>query len=119
MSKQDEVEDADEPAKRTNFSPRGKKIVFSSSDELPMLKAWFESQTHPSSQEMMTFAEELNGTEFRQASGREKVDFRHVNNWFKNERARMRKSKDMASVSQVTFRTEYPDIGSVEQDEEP
>lgn len=98
VSKQENDSDEhEEPSKRTNVSQRGKKIVFSVTDELPLLKAWYENQSHPSSQEMVKFANDLNETEFRKSEGREKVDFRHVNNWFKNERARARKTKFIPS----------------------
>ena len=110
LCKQDSDKDeTDEPAKRLNFSPRTKKIVFSVTDELPLLRAWFENQSHPSTQEMAKYAEDLNQTEFRKSTGREKVDFRHVNNWFKNERARARRNKGV-EVSQVKYRIEYGDL---------
>lgn len=118
MSKQDnDSDEPDEPAKRCNFSPRGKKIVFSGADEVPLLRAWFEKHSHPSAEEMAMFAKELNETEFRKSSGREKVDFRHVNNWFKNERARARKTKEIA-LSQVRYRTEYSELRTGEEEEE-
>lgn len=118
VSKQDnDSDETDEHTKSSNYSPRGKKIVFSVADELPLLRSWFKSHSHPASQEMVTFAKELNDTEFRKSLGREKVDCRHINNWFKNERARERKGKEM-SVSQVQYRTKYSEMETGEEKEE-
>lgn len=106
----------DMPSKRSSYiSQRSKKIVFSTSEELPLLRASFEEQSHPSTERMTELAEELNKTEFRKTQGREKVDFRHVNNWFKNERARVRKGSH--NFSQVVYRTEYRKLGYRTEDE--
>ncbi|XP_028393588.1 uncharacterized protein LOC114517934 [Dendronephthya gigantea] len=95
---------------------RSKKIVFSPKKELPILRASFEAQSHPSTQKMSELADELNKNEFRATHGREKVDIRHVNNWFKNERARVRKLNP--EHSQVAYRTEYskPESGTEDED---
>lgn len=98
--------DEDTPSIRGSYAvQRSKKIVFNPSEELPLLRASFENEPHPSSQRMTELVLELNETGFRKTPGREKVDFRHVNNWFKNERARVRKCNQ--EFSQVTYRTEY------------
>ena len=111
ISKPDDTEDEKGMLSKRDscLAQRSKKIVFSSSHELPILKASFETETHPSSQKMTEIAEELNTTEFRQTPGREKVHFRHVNNWFKNERARARKVNQ--DFSQIVYRTEYKKFG--------
>ena len=117
VSRSDAPDDnEDMPSKRGSYiSQRSKKIVFSSGEELPLLKASFEEQSHPSTQRMTELAEELNKTDFRKTQGREKVDFRHVNNWFKNERARIRKGSQ--DISQVMYRTEYSKLGYRTEDE--
>ena len=117
LSKPEDADDSDDsPSKQSScVTPRSKKIVFSSNEELPLLRASFEEQSHPCTQRMTELAEELNNTEFRKTHGREKVDFRHVNNWFKNERARVRKGN--LELSQVTYRTEYSMLGSCAEDD--
>ena len=117
LSKPEDINDnEDTPSKQGScITQRTKKIVFSPKEEVPLLRASFEAQSHPSTQRMTELAEELNKTEFRKTQGREKVDFRHVNNWFKNERARVRKGN--MEVSQVKYRTEYSMLGSGNEDE--
>ena len=119
LSKSDTTDESEDiPSKRSSYtSHRSKKIVFSSGEELPLLRTSFEEQSHPSTQRMTELAEELNKTEFRKTQGREKVDFRHVNNWFKNERARVRKG-NQDSFSQVVYRTEYNDKLRYKTDDE-
>ena len=103
-------ENEDTPSKRACLAQRSKKIAFGADEELPILRASFQVQSHPSTQSMIELAGELNKTEFRKSLGREKVDFRHVNNWFKNERARVRKLSQ--EYSQVKYRTEYSMVGT-------
>lgn len=111
LSKPEDADDnEDMPLKRGSYvMQRSKKIVFSK-EELPLLRASFKALSHPSTQRMTELAEELNKTEFRKTHGRKKVDFCHVNNWFKNERSRVRKGNH--EFSQVAYRTEYSMLGS-------
>jgi hypothetical protein len=112
LSRTDDGEDNDDsPSKQSScVTQRSKKIVFNSKEELPILRASFEAESHPSTQRMTDLAEELNNTDFRKTQGRERVDFRHVNNWFKNERARVRKGNQ--EFSHVSYRTEYSMVGT-------
>lgn len=114
---QNKDEDDDMPSKQGScLSQRSRKICFSPKEELPILKASFEAQSHPSTQKISELADELNKNEFRTTPGREKVDIRHVNNWFKNERARVRKLNQ--EFSQVAYRGEYCKPGSGTEDED-
>ena len=82
-------------------SSRGKKIVFSPVHEIPALRSWYESDPKPSAKDMSKYADILNGGEFRQTH--EPVTFRHVNTWFKNERARLRRESLMEDMSRPSM----------------
>lgn len=121
--KPENSDDIEEIRSRQGYaSQRSKKIVFNPKEELPILRAAFEIQPHPSTQTMTKLAKELNQGEFRKINGRERVDFRHVNNWFKNERSRVKKGStgSIREFSQATYRTEteYSGVGSGNEDED-
>lgn len=82
-------------------SSRGKKIVFSPVYEIPALRSWYEKDPKPTAKEMTKFADILNTSEFRQSH--EPVTFRHVNTWFKNERARLRRESLMDEMSRPSM----------------
>ena len=80
---------------------RGRKIVFSPVHEIPLLRSWYENDPKPNSQELAKYADILNQSEFRKA--REGVTARHVNTWFKNERARLRREGLLEDLSRPTM----------------
>ena len=82
-------------------SSRGKKIVFSPVYEIPVLRSWYEKDPKPTAKDMTKLADILNKGEFRQSH--EPVSFRHVNTWFKNERARLRRESLMDDMSRPSM----------------
>ncbi|XP_048581722.1 uncharacterized protein LOC116610729 [Nematostella vectensis] len=89
------------PRKPDIITQRGKKIVFSPINEIPMLRAWYEENPKPTMSELDKYAVILNDTEFRKT--RESVCSRHVNTWFKNERARWRREGLMQELSRPSM----------------
>lgn len=88
---------------KAEYSPlqRGRKIVFSPVHEIPMLRSWYENDPKPSAQDLAKCADILNRSEFRKS--REAVTARHVNTWFKNERARLRREGLLEDLSRPSM----------------
>ena len=82
-------------------SPRGKKIVFNSSCEIPLLRKWYDDNPKPDTKDLTKYAEILNNLEHRKT--REQVLARHVNTWFKNERARLRREGLLDDLSRPSM----------------
>ncbi|XP_031554084.1 DNA-binding protein SATB1-like [Actinia tenebrosa] len=98
--------DEDDPDSLTPKKPeistqRGKKIVFNPSHEIPMLRSWYENDPKPNMSDLERFTEILNNSEFRKT--REAVSLRHVNTWFKNERARWRRESLMEDLARPSM----------------
>ncbi|XP_020909929.1 DNA-binding protein SATB1 isoform X2 [Exaiptasia diaphana] len=92
------------PKKPEISTQRGKKIVFSPAHEIPMLRSWYENDPKPNMAELSRFTEILNNSEFRKT--REAVSLRHVNTWFKNERARWRRDSLIQDLSRPSMAVE-------------
>ena len=80
---------------------RGRKIVFSPAHEIPLLRSWYENNPKPTTQDLEKCADILNKTEFRKS--REAVTARHINTWFKNERARLRREGLLEDLSRPSM----------------
>ena len=91
-------------------SSRGKKIVFSPLHEIPALRSWYENDPKPNAKEMSKYADILNAGEFRQSH--EPVAFRHVNTWFKNERARLRRESLMEDMTRPSMVPKKEDVNN-------
>lgn len=89
------------PRKPEISTQRGKKIVFSPAHEIPMLRSWYEGDPKPSMAELNRYTEILNNSEFRRSH--EAVSLRHVNTWFKNERARWRRDSLIQDLSRPSM----------------
>ena len=80
---------------------RGKKIVFNSTIEIPLLRKWYDENPKPDLKDLTRYAEILNNLDQRKT--REQVLARHVNTWFKNERARLRREGLLEDLSRPSM----------------
>ena len=101
LSKEQEEEGSMSPGKKMLFTPRGKKIVFNAAVEIPLLRKWYEENPKPDLKDLTGYAEILNSLEERKS--KEQVLARHVNTWFKNERARLRREGLLEDLSRPSM----------------
>ena len=67
------------------------QISFHASLELPLLRKWFHATPSPSEAQFSSFADQLNGAEWRKSTDRIRVTKEKLRNWWKNERARRKR----------------------------
>lgn len=101
LSKEQEQDGSSSPGKKMLATLRGKKIVFNSTDEIPLLRKWYEENPKPDIKDLTRYAEILNNLDQRKT--REQVLARHVNTWFKNERARLRREGLLEDLSRPSM----------------
>lgn len=101
LSKEQEQDGSSSPGKKMLASLRGKKIVFNSTVEIPLLRKWYEENPKPDIKDLTRYAEILNNLDQRKT--REQVLARHVNTWFKNERARLRREGLLEDLSRPSM----------------
>lgn len=101
LSKEQEEDGSMSPSRKLLITPRGKKIVFNTSVEIPLLRKWYEETPKPDLKDLTRYAEILNNLEQRKS--KEQVLARHVNTWFKNERARLRREGLLEDLSRPSM----------------
>lgn len=101
LSKEQEQDGSSSPGKKMLATLRGKKIVFNSTVEIPLLRKWYEENPKPDIKDLTRYAEILNNLDQRKT--REQVLARHVNTWFKNERARLRREGLLEDLSRPSM----------------
>ncbi|KAK2557685.1 Homeobox protein dve-1 [Acropora cervicornis] len=101
LSKEQEEDGSMSPGRKLLITPRGKKIVFNTTVEIPLLRKWYEETPKPDMKDLTRYAEILNNLEERK--NREQVLARHVNTWFKNERARLRREGLLEDLSRPSM----------------
>lgn len=84
----------------TASTSKGPRLFFHSSQEIPQLKTWFQENNNPSEEILGYYAEILNQTSLRKE--RQEVTVKSLKNWWKNERAKIKKKDKTQSVDSDT-----------------